>query len=141
MGLLTRLIQLLTGRPSPQSILRSLQRHRPELQDRCFSMAARSGKPRGLKWQSCDWLETLAIVRDPASGLVTAFCGVNLAFEAIEGGEMEDVDAVATIRDAVAVFHLQDGRWGTGGRILFNMTPELAVSGVAADQELLLLRS
>ena len=33
---------------------------------------------------------------------------------------MEDVAAVGNIRDAAAVFHYQNGNWGTGGRALFN---------------------
>ena len=52
---------------------------------------------------------------------------VNIRFEAIEGGEMEDVAAVGNIRDAAAVFHYQNGTWGTGGRALFNMNPKDAI--------------
>jgi hypothetical protein len=40
---------------------------------------------------------------------------------------MEDVAAVSNIRDAAAVFHYQNGIWGTGGRALFNMNPADAV--------------
>jgi hypothetical protein len=34
---------------------------------------------------------------------------------------------VGDIRDAAAVFHYRAGRWGTGGRALFNMDPHEAV--------------
>jgi hypothetical protein len=64
------------------------------------------------------------------------FCGVNVSFEAIEGGDMEDVEAVSTIRDGSAMFHLQNGRWGSGGRILFNMNPSTAAQTAAPDQQL-----
>ncbi|GAB5442340.1 MAG: hypothetical protein Fues2KO_26890 [Fuerstiella sp.] len=141
MGLLTRLIQLLTGRRPPEALLRSFHRYEQELQDNCFRLASESGKPRGLRWVGCDWLDTFAIVRDPASGLITLFRGANLSFEAVEGGDMEDVAAVSTIREAVGVFHQQDGRWGTGGRVLFNVTAPQAAETVAAGQDVLLVRS
>ena len=100
---------------------------REQLEARFFDMAAAIGKPRGLRWVDCDWLSDVTFARDRHSGLVTAFAAVNIRFEAIEGGDMEDVAAVSTIRDAAAVFHYQAGRWGTGGRALFNMNPVDAI--------------
>lgn len=101
-------------------------------------MAAGSGKPRGLKWSECEWLSTSALIYDADSDLYTLFCGVNLSFEAVEGGDMEDVDAVSTIRDGSAVFHCRDMRWGTGGRVLFNIDPQTAAETAGVGQELLL---
>ena len=69
----------------------------------------------------------MTFARDIRTRLLTAFVAVNIRFEAIEGGGMEDVDAVGTVRDAAAVFHYQHGVWGTGGRPLFNMNPEDAL--------------
>ena len=48
---------------------------------------------------------------------------------------MEDVEEVSTVRDAAALFHYQSGRWGTGGRALFNMNPEDAVSKLEGQFE------
>lgn len=115
----------------PQKMLRSFSDHRQDLRNDFFDAAARSGKPRGLRWTSCDWLDTYVMVRDPESQMLTLFCGVNVGFEAVEGGDMEGVDAVSTIRDGSAVFHAQNGRWGTGGRVVFNMDP-LTASQCAA---------
>ena len=123
---------------SPERSLQSFERHRQKLQDHCFALAAASGKPRGLKWTKCEWLDTFALVENPDTGILTLFRGVNLSYEAIEGGDMEDVDAVSMIRDATAVFHFQNQRWGTGGRVLFNMTPGMAASTVTADEKLVL---
>ncbi len=128
---------LFTGKNGAEKILQTFHRHRQELRDNCFAIASTAGKPRGLRWKHCDWLETFALVEDPETGLITMFCGVNLSFEAIEGGDMEDVEAVSMVRDATAVFHCKDSRWGTGGRVLFNMTPEAAVDLVTAGQRLL----
>ena len=61
--------------------------------------------------------------REVESGLLTAFAAVEIRFEAVEGGDMEEVEAVGTVRDAAALFHYKDGSWGTGGRALFNMNP------------------
>ena len=70
-----------------------------------------------------------------STGLLTAFVAVNIRFEAVEGGDMEDVEAVATVRDAAALFHYNRGRWGTGGRALFNMNPEDALNRLEGQFE------
>src|SRR5579863_4394278 len=101
----------------------SFRRQRELLEAKFFDLAAASGKPRGLRWMDCEWLEAVSFARDRQTGLLTAFVAVNIRFEAVEGGDMEDVAAVSNIRDAAAVFHYQHGRWGTGGRALFNMNP------------------
>lgn len=100
---------------------------REQLEARFFDLAASIGKPRGLRWVDCDWLREVRFCRDLESGLLTAFVAINVRFEAIEGGDMEDVAAVSTVRDASAVFHYRHGRWGTGGRALFNMNPSDAI--------------
>ena len=62
------------------------------------------------------------------------FCSVNVSFEAVEGGDMEGLEAVSMIRDGSAVFHAQDGRWGSGGRVLFNVPPHTAATTAAPGQ-------
>ena len=101
---------------------------RETLEARFFELAARSGKPRGLRWMKCDWQPAFTLAREARSGLLTAFVSIELHFEAIEGGDMEDVAAVGTVRDACAVFHYQYGQWGTGGKALFNMNAGDAVA-------------
>ena len=101
---------------------------REGLEARFFDLAQRSGKPRGLRWVECEWLDAVAFGRDRQTGLLTAFVAVNIRFEAISGEEMEGVAAVGNVRDAAALFHYQAGHWGTGGRALFNMNPADALS-------------
>jgi hypothetical protein len=101
---------------------------RETLEARFFTLASQSGKPRGLRWVKCDWQPGVAWAREVRSGLLTAFVSIELHFEAIEGGDMEDVEAVGTVRDACAVFHFQQGQWGTGGKALFNMNAGDAIS-------------
>jgi hypothetical protein len=96
---------------------------REQLEAQFFHRAGSLGKPRGLRWLECDWQDTVTFGRDVKTGLITAFVGVNIRFEAIEGGDMEGVEAVGLARDAAALFHYQHGRWGTGGRALFNLNP------------------
>lgn len=100
---------------------------REQLEAKFFDLAGMQGKPRGLRWLNCDWQNEVTFARAIDTGLLTAFVAVNISFEAIEGGDMEDVDAVGTVRDAAALFHYQNGRWGTGGRALFNMNPHDAL--------------
>ncbi len=114
---------------------REFRRQREMLEAKFFALAAASGKPRGLRWLDCDWLEAVSFARDRQTGLLTAFVAVNIRFEAIEGGDMEDVAAVSNIRDAAAVFHYQRGHWGTGGRALFNMNPADALDRLQSQFE------
>jgi hypothetical protein len=100
---------------------------REQLEAKFFDLASRLGKPRGLRWLECDWQDRVEFGRDIQNGMLTAFVAVNLSFEAIEGGDMEDVEAVGLMRDAAALFHFQAGAWGTGGRALFNMNPQDAL--------------
>lgn len=111
------------------------QRQREMLEAKFFDLAQSQGKPRGLKWLDCEWFDHVVFARDRNSGLLTAFVGINVRFEAIEGGDMEGVAAVDTVRDAVAVFHFHRGTWGTGGKALFNMNPSEVVEKLAAQFE------
>ncbi|QDU38802.1 hypothetical protein Mal4_31320 [Maioricimonas rarisocia] len=117
---------------------RAVQRFRIQretLEAKFFDVASATGKPRGLRWKRCDWQAPVTFARDLQSQLVTAFVSVEIHFDAIEGGDMEDVEAVGTIRDAAAVFHYRAGTWGTGGKALFNMNPSEAVQRLEGQFE------
>lgn len=121
-----------------QELDRALQQFRLQrevLEARFFDIAAQSGKPRGLRWLACDWLDGVAFGRDKQTGMLTAFVSVNIRFEAIEGSDMEGVAAVGNIRDGSAVFHYHEGNWGTGGRALFNMNPQDALTRLETQYE------
>ena len=92
-----------------------------------------SGKPRGLKWLDGDWQSEVTFARACDTGLLTAFVGIHIRFEAIAGGDMEGLAAVDTVRDAAAVFHYQRDRWSTGGRVLMNMNPAEAVTRLSGQ--------
>jgi hypothetical protein len=108
---------------------------REALEAKFFDLASRQNKPRGLRWTQCDWQESVTFGRDLQSQLLTAFVSVEVHFEAVEGGDMEDVEAVGTIRDATALFHYSNGQWGTGGKALFNMNPEDALTRLKGQFE------
>ncbi len=115
--------------------IRVFRLQREQLEAKFFDLAGSRGIPRGLRWLECDWQNDVTFARDMGSGLLTAFVAVNIRFEAIEGEDMEDVEAVSTVRDAAAVFHYQKGRWGTGGRPLFNMNPQDAIERLQGQFE------
>lgn len=118
--------------------LRTFRLQRERLEAKFFTIASSLGKPRGLRWLDCQWQDQVTFARDRQTGLITAFVGVNIRFEAIEGGDMEEVAAVGTIREACALFHYQMGAWGTGGRALFNLDPQLAIDRFQDQYEPLL---
>lgn len=111
------------------------RRRREVLEARFFDLAATLGKPRGVRWKQCDWQREVTFARDRQTGLLTAFVSVNVSFEAIAGGDMEEVEHVGLLRDGCAVFHYQHGQWGTGGRVVFNMNPDEALTRFAAQYE------
>jgi len=118
-----------------QRALRLFKLRREVLEAKFLDLAIIRGIPRGLTWVHCEWRSDVNFARDVASGLLTAFVGVEVHFEAIPGGEMEDVDAVEHFREASAVFHYQNGVWGTGGKALFNMRPAEAVERLQGQFE------
>ena len=50
------------GGPAAVAAVAEFQRFERELQQDFFALAARSGKPRGLRWMSCEWPQELLIV-------------------------------------------------------------------------------
>lgn len=100
---------------------------RERLEARFFDLAARSGKPRGLRWLDAEWQDAVTFVRDRRSGQIAALVGITVRFEAVPGGGMEENPNVANLRDATALFNFVRGRWITEGRVLFNMSPDSAI--------------
>lgn len=110
-----------------ESIRGFFEVERARLQAQFFQAAGASGKPRGLRWKECVWNELIEWVRDKQSGQLMVLVGVTISFEAIEGGDMEGVEAAGNLRNASAVFYWQDGEWRTSGRAIFNLNPSEAV--------------
>lgn len=135
---LTILIALLLrgGRQTEaQRAIRLFKLRRETLEAKFLDLAIARGVPRGLMWVRCEWKPDVSFARDLEADLLTAFVGVQISFEAIAGGDMEDVEAVSHFREASAVFHYQQGVWGTGGKALFNMSPAEAVERLSGQYE------
>lgn len=115
---------------------RDFHRHREHLEARFFRLASGSGKPRGLEWVRCDFEDDVIYARHRQSGEISALVGVTIGFEAIEGGGMEDVEAVGNLRAATAVFRVEGGSWATDGRALFNLNPAEAIAYYQDNLEL-----
>jgi hypothetical protein len=104
-------------------VRREFATRRPELEKQFFQAASQSGKPRGLAWKQCAFQDVVALARDRANGEIVGLVGVTIGFEAIEGGGMEDVEAVGNLRAATAVFTHNRRQWTTQGRAVFNLEP------------------
>jgi hypothetical protein len=113
-------------------------RSRGDLEQRFFHQALTSGKPRGLRWKSIEWEAIVEFARERQTGQLAALVGVTIAFEAIEGGDMEGVAAVGNLRNASAVFFYHNGDWHTTGRVVFNLMPEEAIAHFGGQYERLL---
>jgi hypothetical protein len=98
-------------------------RERKELESKFFRAASHSGKPRGLAWTQCAFGDGIMLGRDRANGELVGLVPVTIGFEAIEGGGMEEVEAVGNLRAATAVFTHNGRDWTTQGRVVFNLEP------------------
>ena len=115
---------------------RDFHRQREQLEAKFIDLAAASGKPRGLRWTKVEFDDDVVYARDRRSQSLKALVAIEVSFEAVEGGGMEEVEAVSNVRAATAEF-LHDGtRWCTVGRVYFNLAPSAAVKYLSADLEL-----
>jgi hypothetical protein len=119
-----------------EKLRRDFHHQREHLEAHFFKHASNSGKPRGLTWAHCDFEDNVVYARDRRSGQLSAFVGVTINFEAIEGGGMEEIEFVRAPRDATAVFRVDQGRWTTDGRALMNLNPAEAVRHFRGELEL-----
>ena len=101
----------------------SFHRRREWLEARFLTLAEQSGKPRGLRWSNCEFDDDVAFARDRKSGCPRALVAVTIAFEAIPGGGMEDVEAVGNLRAATVVFRLDGPEWEADRKACFNLSP------------------
>ncbi len=115
---------------------RDFHHQRELLEARFVERAGSTGKPRGLRWTDVDFDDDVIYARDRRTRRLKALVAIEVSFEAIEGGGMEDVEAVSNVRAATAEF-LHDGeRWTTEGRVFFNLAPSATVKYLATDLEL-----
>lgn len=98
-------------------------RYAPKLQEDFRAAANVSGKPRGLRWKSCEFQGPLHLARDRANGELIGLVGATISFEAIEGGGMEEVEAVGNLRAVTAIFTWSGFDWTTSGKAVFNLEP------------------
>ena len=101
----------------------SFRLRREWLEAEFVTRATASGKPRGLRWADCDFDDDVAFARDRRTGRYRALVGVTIRFEAVEGGDMEDVEAVSNLKAATVVFRLDGPHWEADGRACFNLSP------------------
>ncbi|MCC7084005.1 MAG: hypothetical protein IT427_03235 [Pirellulales bacterium] len=103
-------------------------RLREQLEAKFLQRAGLTGKPRGLRWADCEFEDEVTYARDRQTGRLSAFVAMCIKFEAIEGGGMEDVEAVANHKYGTAVFHFDPKHcWMTEGRAIFNLGPREAM--------------
>ncbi|MCA9261210.1 MAG: hypothetical protein KDA61_18470 [Planctomycetales bacterium] len=97
--------------------------------------ASSLGEPRGLRWEECRFHDGQRFAVDCATNELYALVGTTIRFSAIEGGGMEDVEAVSNLRCATAVFVHRNGQWTTDGRTVFNLEPDEAIVHFAGALE------
>jgi hypothetical protein len=100
-----------------------------------LTIAAHSGKPRGLAWVDCEFDDPVSFARDRRTGRLRALVGVTISFEAIEGGGLEDNPNVGNRRAATAIFFLDGDAWSTTGRAIFNLNPLQAIEHYGQELE------
>jgi len=114
---------------------RDFHRQREQLEAKFIDRAAASGKPRGLRWTDVSFDDDVVYARDRRSGCLKALVAIEVSFEALEGGGMEEVEAVSNVRAATAEFLYEQGRWKTDGRVYFNLATSATVKYLSSDLE------
>lgn len=114
---------------------RDFRRQREQLEAKFIDRAAASGKPRGLRWSDVSFEDDVFYARDRRTQELRALVAIEVSFEAIEGGGMEEVEAVSNVRAATAEFLHDGSRWHTDGRVFFNLAPKGLVRYLHADLE------
>ena len=135
-GVFVVLRRQLPWRPDLNRARKLFHLRREWLEARFFTLAATSGKPRGLEWVDCDFDDDVSFARDRNTGQLRALVGVTIRFRAVEGGGMEDNPNVGNLRAASAVFFLDHDEWGTDGRVVFNLSPVQAIAHYRQELEL-----
>lgn len=120
---------------SPSDARGLFEEHRESLRGEFLAAAEATGKPRGLRWVGLEWGPALELARDRNGGEWVALASVTLSFEAVEGGDMEGVEAVGNLRDASALFVLRGGQWRATGRTMFNLGPAEVLERFAGQYE------
>jgi hypothetical protein len=113
----------------------SFRLQRERLEALFFDAAAATGKPRGLRWKACVFEGSMELVRERKTGLLLALAPVTIAFEAVEGGPMEGVEAVGNLRAVTAIFTYTHGHWETAGKAVFNMDPAQTIAHFGSQYE------
>jgi hypothetical protein len=134
-GLLLWALLRRANRPSVAELQKNFLQQREHLEAAFFAAAVASGKPRGLRWKNCEWESEVVFARERQTGRLAALVAVTISFEAVEGGDMEGVEAVGNLRNASAVFFYDRGRWRTTGKAIFNLNPAEAVEHFKGQYE------
>jgi hypothetical protein len=129
---LVALVLWIRGRPARRlanrrEAARQFHARRAELEPAFLAAANATGKPRGLRWVSTRFDPSVLFAADRSTAELYALAGATVSFEAIEGGGMEEVEAVGNLRYATAVFAYRNGHWSTDGRAVFNLEPAQAI--------------
>ena len=98
-----------------------------ELAEQFRAAADATGMPRGLRWLAVELGQPRLVAVERATGALMGLVAVEIRFEAIPGGPMEDVEAVGNVRAATAIFVHRDGQWTSDGRAVFNLGPQQAL--------------
>ena len=96
---------------------------RKVLEKTFFKICSESGRPRGLRWKTCDFENTVLFVIEKHSLNLHALVPVVISFEAIEGGPMEEMEAVSNLRVGSALFVHTGKDWATRGDVIYNLSP------------------
>lgn len=122
-----------TVTPDYQAQLTEFEQARKLLEASFFKTCSDSGRPRGLRWKNCDFEEDILFVVENHSLNLHALVPVIISFEAIEGGPMEDMEAVGNLRIGSALFVHTGDNWATRGDVIYNLHPQEAYQHYQAN--------
>lgn len=116
--------------------IRLFRYEREYLEARFLDLASKAGKPRDVWWSECEWCPEVAFARHLEHRKLTAFLGLEVAFDPIFGHlDSGDLSAVVHQKKATAIFEYERGHWKTAGIVIFNLSPQSALEHLQEEYE------
>jgi hypothetical protein len=115
---------------------KNFHRQRERLEARLIRLATAHCQAESPRWADCQFDDDVLYVRHRATGELSAFVGVTVAMEAVDGLPSSARSSLARHPDGTAVFRFDGKQWQTDGRVILNRSPSEAIRSCQSDLEI-----
>jgi hypothetical protein len=109
---------------------------RERLEAKFVQLASANSKPNSPHWDSCDFGDDVAYVRNRNTGELSAFVPLTVAVEELSTANGTG-EVVGNLRAGTAVFRFDRDHWETDGKAILNLSPAQAIRFYRKDWEMI----